>query len=148
MNVIVTSSWFVKLDPARYARIGISRGVPRGQSGFRRYQKLNPGPWFNSVDAKMYRRLYFEEILAPLDPRQVVDDLSALADGKLTALLCWEPPTPGENWCHRGLVAAWLGDTLGLDVFEVGQEVEGAGWSHPKLHPKMRAASLGRNGHF
>ena len=42
-------------------------------------------------------------------------------------------PTTGDNWCHRGLVAAWLKDTLALDVFEVGQEAEGAGWAHPKL---------------
>ncbi len=38
---IVTSSWFTKLPPT-IARIGISKGSPRGQSGFRRYMALAP----------------------------------------------------------------------------------------------------------
>ena len=59
--MIATSSWFTQLDPVRYARIGISRGVPRAQSGYRRYPKLNPGPWFNSVANDEYRRRYYDE---------------------------------------------------------------------------------------
>ena len=43
--MIVTSSWLTTLDPSTYSRIGISRGVPRGQRDFKRYTKLNPGPW-------------------------------------------------------------------------------------------------------
>src|SRR5271169_911772 len=108
---IATSSWFVKLDPARFARIGISRGVPRGQTaGFRKYPKLNPGPWFNSVADDEYRRRYFEEILNPLDPVRVVAKIEEIAGGLTPALLCWEPPTPGQSWCHRGLVSEWLFD--------------------------------------
>lgn len=135
---IGTSSWFVKLDPALFARIGISRGVPRGQSGYRRYTKLNPGPWFNSVTNDRYLELYNAEILAPLDPATVVRELHDMSDGKIPVLLCWEPSTPGEKWCHRGIVAAWLKDNLDMDVYEVGQEKDGAGWSHPKLHPSFR----------
>jgi hypothetical protein len=134
----VTGSWFVKLDLNIYARIGISRGVPRGQAGFRKYQKLNPGGWFNSVPPERYRELYYAEVLNPLHPKHVVSELIAIAEGKIPALLCWEPPTPGDKWCHRGLVAAWLKDTIDMDVFEVGQEAEGAGRSHPKLHPSFR----------
>lgn len=54
---IVTASWFSVLLPD-YARIGISRGQPRGQSGYRMYRKLAPGPWFNAVPIDEYERLY------------------------------------------------------------------------------------------
>lgn len=139
LTPIMTSSWFHKLDPAKYQRIGISRGVPRGRAaGFRKYPRLDPGPWFNSVTNDRYLELYNAEILAPLDPETVVKELHEMSGGKIPTLLCWEPSTPGEKWCHRGIVAAWLKDHLGMDVFEVGQEKEGAGWSHPKLHPSFR----------
>lgn len=139
---IATSSWFVRLDPEQYVRIGISRGVPRGQAaGFRKYPRLNPGPWFSSVSDDEYRARYYAEVLAPLDPAQVVADLEAIADGKIAALLCWEPPTPGNPWCHRALVSEWLFDTLGIEVFEVGQERYGCGRHHPKLAPQFRAQS-------
>ena len=102
---IATSSWYKKLDPNIFSRIGISRGVPRGMPrGYKGYTKLNPGPWFNSVTPELFRELYFEEILKPLDPSQVVAELQAIADGKIPTLLCFEPPTPGEKWCHRELV--------------------------------------------
>lgn len=131
---ITTASWFTKLDPAHYARIGISRGVPRGQRGFRRYPKLNPGPWFNSVTPQEYRERYFREILNPLDPQTVVNELLTLAEGKVPTLLCWEKGnTNSKDWCHRGFVAGWLADTLDIDVYEVGLEHEECGWKHPKV---------------
>ena len=42
-----------------------------------------------------------------------------------------------RRWCHRALVSAWLSDTLGLIVPELGHEDRGHGWSHPKLHPTL-----------
>jgi hypothetical protein len=134
---IMTACWFSKLDPAHYARIGISRGVPRRMVGFRKYPKLNPGSWFHHVTPEEYRERYYSEILNPLDPQTVVDELIALAEGKIPTLLCWES-SGGEQWCHRGFVSSWLKDTLGLEVFEVGHEHEGCGWEHPKLHPSFR----------
>lgn len=136
---IVTSSWFQQLNPERYARIGISRGTPRGQSGYRRYPALFPGTWFKSVSDDEFRRRYFDEILHPLDPQTVVNELVALADGKIPTLLCWEKAnTSSKDWCHRGFVSAWLKDTLDIDVFEVGLEHEGCGHAHPKLAPSFR----------
>lgn len=138
-QLIMTSSWFHKLDPAKYQRIGVSRGVPRGQTaGFRKYPKLNPGPWFNSVSPDRYLELYNAEILSPLNPTKVVEELREMAGDKIPVILCWEPSTPGEQWCHRGIVSAWLWDHLGMEVFEYGQEKEGFGWAHPKLHPRFR----------
>ena len=138
MTEIMTASWFTPLDVSRCQRIGVSRGVPRRQVGYRRYTQLNPGPWFNRVDTGRFLELYQTEVLARLDPGKVVADLVEMSDGKIPTLLCWEPPTPGEHWCHRGIIAAWLKDGLDLDVLEVGQEAEGGGWRHPKLHPCFR----------
>ena len=131
MTLPVTSYWFASLPP-EYARIGISRGSPRGQSGYKMYKALAPGPWFNRVSAVEYRDLYMDQ-LVQLDPQKVLSDLQALSGGRIPALLCFEKPTDFDAWCHRGFVSAWLKDTLDLDVFEFGLEDRGSGWRHPKL---------------
>ena len=118
--------------PESYARIGISRGPPRGQRGYRLYGPLMPGPWFNSVTATEFRRLYMTQLDA-LDPQTVLHDLAALARGRIPALLCFEKPPPNQAWCHRGLVSAWFSDRLHLRVAEYGHEDAGWGWAHPKL---------------
>jgi hypothetical protein len=140
MREIVTSSWFTKLDPERYKRIGISRGVPRNRSGgYRMYRALQPGTWFNScATPREFMRRYQADVLDPLDPTVVVDDLVWLAGGKIPVLCCWEAAT-GDTWCHRALVSVWLKDRLGLNVPEFGREACGCGWDHPKLHPSLRS---------
>ena len=133
--MIKTSSWFTKL-PADHIRIGISRGTPSKQTGFRRYPLLNPGPWFKSCETPQeYAARYFD-ILSKLNADDVVYELTELADGGTPTLLCWELPPPAPAWCHRGLVSAWLHDELGLEVPEFGHE--GFGWQHPKLDPELR----------
>ena len=135
-TVPVTASWYTKL-PDGYCRIGISRGTPRGQRGFKVYRKLAPGPWFNSVDPLEYRRRYFAQ-LEQLDPTATLKELSALASGLKPALLCFERGPPDLSWCHRALVSAWFYDTIGISVFEFGHESDGAGWTHPKLPTILR----------
>lgn len=133
---IVTSSWFTDLTPV-YCRIGVSRGTPRGQAGFRMYRKLQPGPYLKLPDGPCTER-YYSEVLGPLDPRQTVDELMELAVGKIPALLCFEH-THSPAWCHRGMISAWLQQTLGLAVPEFGREHEGCGIDHPKLCAEARA---------
>jgi hypothetical protein len=129
---IVTSSWFVKL-PDTFARIGISKGSPRGQRGYRVYRPLAPGFPLN-VPLDEYLDRYGRQ-LAALDPQRVVADLAALADGRsAAALLCFEPAT-GPAWCHRALVSKWFADALDLAVPEWGREADGCGCHHPKLPP-------------
>jgi hypothetical protein len=99
---------------------------------------LQPGKWFSAAGLEEFTRLYNEEILGPLDPEAVVKDLVGMAEGRIPALLCWEPPEPGPEWCHRSLVSVWLWDKLGLEVPELDHEHEGCGWAHPKLHPDVR----------
>jgi hypothetical protein len=132
----VTASWFTEL-PDGYLRIGISRSPARGQRGYRLYRPLAPGPWFCSVDADEFRRRYLAQ-LSELDSLAVLQELCALAEGKVPALLCFEKPPPDPAWCHRALVSAWLSDTLGLEVPEAGHEQLGCGWSHPKLPANWR----------
>ena len=68
----------------------------------------------------VYRDVYFREILEPLDPRQVVDDMQRLAGEWEPVMLCFErPPFNADNWCHRRMVAEWLSDMLGLVVPEI-----------------------------
>jgi hypothetical protein len=55
-------------------------------------------------------------------------------------MLCFEPATPGEQRCHRCIVAAWLFDHLGLEFFEYGQEKEGFGWSHSEAASEVQEA--------
>jgi hypothetical protein len=123
-------------------RICIARYAPRGTpAGFRMFKALAPGTWFNSVPEDEYRRLYFGEILARLDPRQVVADLRQLANGAEPVLLCWEkPPLTPKNWCHRRMVAEWLKDNLGVEV----PELESCGGSPPSSAGPSKAATAGR----
>ncbi len=70
-----------------------------------------------------YRDIFFRDILGPLDPQKVADELQRLAGEHEPVLLCSERPTfDSNNWCHRRMVAEWFGDTLGLDVQELEQE--------------------------
>lgn len=119
MAVIMTASWSVHL-PAGATAVGISRGVPRNRSGFRRLRELEPGPWFRSVCPETYLRRY-REILERLDPAAVRDRLMEL--GRIPVLLCFERAhdiQSGAKWCHRHVVAQWLEDRLSIKVEEVG----------------------------
>ena len=113
-----TASYFTYSSPGG---IGISIGKPRGVTvscGF--YKALAPRGEMLRMPYHAYRDLYFREILGPLDPRQVVEDLQRLAGEDEPVILCFErPPFIGDNWCHRRMVAEWLGEALGLEVPEI-----------------------------
>ena len=139
--LLVTSSWYARL-PDDYARIGISRGTPRGQRGYRMYRKLAPGAWLHSVSEAEYCRLYME-ILGALKPHVVLAEIQALAGPAVPALLCFEKPPPDPQWCHRGIVSAWFEHTLGLNVPEFGHEQRGTGCAHPKNPPALMLKERG-----
>ena len=72
-----TASYFTFSGPGG---IGISIGEPRRVTiscGF--YKALAPRHEMLRMPYHTYRDLYFREILGPLDPRQVVEDLQRLA---------------------------------------------------------------------
>jgi hypothetical protein len=119
--IILTGCWFLPIPPG-HIKVGISRGRPRGlPTGYRMYRALAPGPWFNSVGAAEYTRLYETEILGPLDPAQVLDEIAKRAAGLVPVLCCYER-LGGPGWCHRSLAAEWLGAHLGRTVPELGFE--------------------------
>ncbi len=117
-----TASYFTYTGPGR---IGISVGAPRGcPAGYRMYRALAPRRDMLKFDQATYRRIFFDEILAKLDPERVVRELHSLAASHEPVLLCFElPPFTASNWCHRRLVAEWLQETMGLDVPEYGGPV-------------------------
>jgi hypothetical protein len=148
---LVTSSWYTQLPaadlftsaPESYCRIGISRGTPRGQSGFRMYRPLQPGAGTLKLPDAEFTEHYCREILGRLDAQQVVRELLDLADGRIAVLCCFEH-THSPAWCHRGIVSAWLQIELGHEVPEFGREQDGVGANHPKLCPEARAILLRR----
>ncbi|MCB1383242.1 MAG: hypothetical protein KDJ73_10020 [Notoacmeibacter sp.] len=129
---IFTSSWSTPM-PESIVRIGISRGTPRNQSGYKMLPALAPGPWFKTASPKVFEELYREQ-LAGLDPEFTVARIRAISEGRDAALLCWEDPNIAADWCHRGMVSEWLQQTLGIEVYEYGLEQCGCGLSHPKLY--------------
>ncbi|WP_273522359.1 DUF488 family protein [Rhodosalinus sediminis] len=125
---IYTASWFSYHGPGR---IGISRGTPRYgvPPGYRLYKRLAPtrAILFESTGKADYEPRFYAEVLAPLDPEQVLADLARLAAPYDPVLLCFErPPFDEENFCHRHMVADWL-TAHGAQVEE---------WSGPReSHP-------------
>ncbi|HEY8244431.1 MAG TPA: DUF488 family protein [Casimicrobiaceae bacterium] len=113
-----TASFFEYTGPGR---ISIARFPPRGTpAGFRVYRALAPGPWFKSVSEAEYRKRYAAQ-LAALDPKRTYQDLVTLTADDEPVLLCWERKADleaGRVFCHRRIVAEWLGSTLGIDMPE------------------------------
>lgn len=133
---IWTSSWSTTL-PLDFVRIGISRSTPRRQSGFRRYMRLCPGPWFNSVSEVEYINRYETDILGAIEPNQLLADIINLAGDRPSALLCFEHVSEGQ-WCHRALAARFIFRETGVQIREYGHA--GFGDEHPMLPPTLRAA--------
>lgn len=134
---IFTSSWFTPLPPD-IQKIGVSRGTPRGYAaGYRKMPELAPGSWFQTASLRDYKQMFFDG-LARLDPAATVARMEDLGAGRDVALLCYEHPHKDADWCHRGYLAAWLHDTLRLDVLEFGLEDRGGGWQHPKIPREYR----------
>ena len=64
-----------------------------------------------------YTHRYQSEILRKLDPKKVLADIMALAQGSDVALCCYEKP---GDFCHRHIVAKWLMENTGVVIEEFG----------------------------
>ncbi len=118
-----TSSFYLYDGPGR---ISIARTAPRRvKAGFKLYRPLNPGAWRSEPayqQHEAYRERYFREVLGPLDPQRVWDELHRLAGGDEPVLLCHEHLLKSGDWCHRRLVAEWFAARLDVDVPELQTE--------------------------
>ncbi|MGD0079852.1 MAG: DUF488 domain-containing protein [Methanoregula sp.] len=97
--------------------VSIARFPPRGYTGTR-YFRLAPTPGMLKLgDWEEYKRRYREEILSNLDPEEILRDLDVAGAGHDIIFLCFEKE---RTHCHRGLVAEWFSETIGLEVPELG----------------------------
>ena len=95
--------------------ISIAARAPNWFRG-KEYKALAPKYWFfkkykDDGDEEFYTEQYKKEVLGPLDPKQVYQDL-----GKDAVMLCWEAP---KKFCHRHIVAEWLQEELGITITEL-----------------------------
>jgi uncharacterized protein (DUF488 family) len=115
---MLKTSYFTKSSKHPGA-VSIARFPPKWYTGTR-YMPLAPTPDMLKInDWDEYRRRYMREVLDVLDPDKVLQDLGAETAGHDIILLCFEKD---RTRCHRGLVAAWLFETRGIAVPELGQE--------------------------
>lgn len=100
--------------------VAISLSVPRWlNASLPNCRVLNPKPYMLHMEQEQYTVAY-NRILDSLSPRQIVEFLEGVSEGKDVVLLCYENP---GYFCHRQLVAAWLNKN-GISVEEYFKPVE------------------------
>jgi hypothetical protein len=116
-----TASHFAYTGPGR---ISISLGTPRrAPAGYRIFRILAPKREWMNAPAHIYVPRFRDEVLAPLDPRKVWDELHRLAGDAEPILQCYErPPFDTKTWCHRRLVAQYFEQELGEKVPELNYD--------------------------
>lgn len=101
-------------------------------------RELAPGSYFRTASIDDYCRAYAEG-LSRLSPMAIVERIYELAAGRVPVIVCWERADRGDLFCHRSLVAIWLGEHTDLTVEELGYEGRGlVGGSHPLLPQQYR----------
>lgn len=119
-NIMIYTSYFANIKRlSGIVPISIARITPKYLT-METYLNLAPTMPMLHMPIDKYLVKY-AEILAKLDPIDVLNDLEKLADGKPLALLCYEKP---NEFCHRQLVSKWLNKSLNLDIEE---------WKDPQL---------------
>jgi hypothetical protein len=115
---MLRTSYFTK-SAKHPGAVSIARFPPKWYTG-RCYFALAPAPAMLQIgDWGEYVRRYREEILGPLDPDIVLEELTRIAGSDDIVLLCFEKD---RTHCHRGIVAAWLEEMTGIRVPELGDE--------------------------
>jgi hypothetical protein len=119
---IYTSHWRSPLLRDADAQVvGISRGTPRGNPGFRYRLARELAPSraaFALEDREAFEEAYTRQ-LEEIGPRAILERLEALSRGRPTILLCWERLLDSGEWCHRRMLADYLRERAGIEVPEV-----------------------------
>lgn len=137
MTLIATSSFAQYQRQQLHGGISICRYPPRNFRG-PEFLGLAPNQGLirdyknKKIDWNIYRRRYYYEVVAALDPARTLNVLRHLAEDAMPIALCYEP---GETLdtvpCHRRLVAAWLEKLLNIEV--------------PEWEPKTAPTQTGRS---
>ncbi len=82
-----------------------------------------------------FQAKYFNEILKPLNPQQVWNELQNLVigQGHPPVLLCHENISKPGQWCHRRMAALWFEQELGIAVPEMVMQPKPAKLTEPSL---------------
>lgn len=89
-----------RFKPSYWDKVNIENLAP-SESLLRQYRN-------KQIDEYMFRRKYFQEIEdRGYTPKFVRDSLNEVAKGRDIILCCYEKP---DDFCHRHLLAEWLGN--------------------------------------
>ena len=114
---ILTSYWASpKLKSFRGVCVGISRGVPKWKLPYSYKRLIDLAPSAETWNAGgNFQRCYRAQLDA-FGVEAIRGMLTAKADGKPVALLCWEVP---GAFCHRRVFAMWWKDRTGEEIAEL-----------------------------
>lgn len=109
----IFTSYFsnIRQIPNQLVLISICGKAPDWYKGIQ-YRKLAPSydiysEYKESNNEERYTERFQKERLSKLDRDEVLKELEKLSSGRDIVLLCYEKPF---NFCHRHLVADWLGN--------------------------------------
>ena len=149
---MIYTSYFGQLRnfPVNFIPVSICGGVPEWYDGAQ-YKKVAPkwsffSVWKSTHDDEYYVEHFNREVLGPLNPQKVLDDIQALIPEKIrngmsapvwendnvhVVLLCYEKR---GDFCHRHLVSKWINDWAGKDLVQE--------W-YPEEEKQMEALGMG-----
>jgi len=101
--------------------IGISRGTPGGNPGFRYRVLRSLAPsreTFAIQDRERYAASYRAQ-LEELGAGRILADLKRIGGTGAIVMLCWERMADPSEWCHRRMLARYIERETGLEVPEL-----------------------------
>ena len=124
-NMKVYTSYFAnskKLAQAGIKVIGVALYPPKWFYGMSIKQVA---PTASILFAKnqtheQYTERYKREVLARLNPQQILENIRIAAQGHDVTLCCFEKP---GDFCHRHILAEWLSQNTGETIKEYGEPV-------------------------
>ena len=121
-NMKVYTSYFAnskKLAAAGVKVIGVALYPPKWFYGYTvRYVAPTPSILFAKGQThEQYTERYKREVLARVNPQQLMAELQRIGQGQDVALCCFEKP---GDFCHRHILAEWLSEKTGEDIKEWG----------------------------
>ena len=103
--------------------ISVAQYVPKRilDTGIVEYKKLAPSRAMIDVAKSNLGEFidYYNEKLRRMNRDLVIEELMSISEGSDIVLLCYEKP---EDFCHRHLIAEWLGDGACEFIIDSGKK--------------------------